>query len=484
MDLSKIDDLIEVLEEHVSLSKSGTPSNPTKINGVEGLWRTIRGFRAFLEYHGKDKPLGRVLIGPPSFLGQKLNDISPDTWKELTPRSTTDTFKDITPSSNGVDTLKQAIKNSLENTDTRNQALDSLNTPLQLVPIARSTGFTDGEIKSALSGVSPNKPLKNSTFGDYTKDKPIQEHRNMPLPANLPSNVVVLKPRSKKVEAPVEGTSARTLEEAPVEPPTPIRPNLDPETIKSNIAQLQGSLALSPEKLKGKGANKEESMANFLESVLVKGIKNDDILKQRVKDLANGLRSGKFTMVQVHDEVRDITTNYSKVKVKQFDPNARTALKDSAAIKKFIDHFDAKIEEKINEGIDRASGKFKPKESPVSGVSDTRIKELANENRPVPAAAQAESQKQRDEIKRLREEAAASRQKAQEFMSAAQVDKLRVEAAIALLSDLSAKVDNQKMKQEIKHIISNVSKGSFSKRSILLRLYQLLQILFLLIPGL
>ena len=474
MDLSNLDSIIEELEK-----KSVRPGSPPELipDLGWGIWRTSRmGFRVFLKLENKDSKVpGEVLIGPPGFVGHKLTDIPSDVWENITPRHTTAEFKGIKVASNGVDTLKQAIRSSLKADDTRNKALDSLNTPLELVPISRSAGFSDEEIKQALKGVSPNKPPKSSTS------------------EKLPDNVVRLKPRpapdkekpsGRKPESNVIPLRPESTANSPSKVPSK-------ETIDHNQTQLEGALALKPSQLKDQGAtSREKGMAKFLEDVVAKNIKDDALLKQRVVNLANGLRAGKYSALEVQEEVREITQNYAHVKKNVLKPSQQQALKDSAEVKEFIDTFETKLDEKINESIDRAQGKFKPKEKEkekeksTKEVSDSRIKELAEERRTESDRAVRESEAQRAEAERMRERASVDRQQAQEFMSEAQKARMQIDSAIALLGELAGKVKNPEIKKEIKHVIESASVSPFSKRSILLRLYQLLQILLLLVPGL
>jgi uncharacterized membrane protein len=478
MDLSKIDEIIESLEKKKSL-RPGSP--PEVVGGHLGVWRMIRGMRTFIELENDKKSLGNILVGPPSFVGHSLNNIPSDVWEAMTPRATMEAFTGVKASPNGVDVLKESIKNATGPNDTRRQALESLNTPEQLVPIARSAGFTDDNIKQALSGSAPNKPLENSTSRAARDAGAKAPHDNMPLP----DNVVRLKPRAKP-EAPAAPEEPQVSGAPRPEAPTPIGSKPAASSVSENVHQLEGALALSPEKLKEQGKNsKEENMADFLEKIVANKIKNDDLLKQRVLDLAEGLRGGKFTSIQVQDEVREITTNYARVKSNQFKPEERQALRDSARVKEFIDTFDQVLEDKVNEKVDQAKGKFKPASPSTSTqVSDSRVKELADAQRRGSKEALREAEKHRAEAEKLRNEAAASRRDAQEFMSSAQLEKLRVEAAIELLKDLSKRVSGTKAQKEVSNLISNVKKNSFSLRSILLSLYRLLQLILLLIPGL
>jgi hypothetical protein len=463
MDLAQIDMLIERLEKKKSL-RPGSP--PVSIDGHVGVWRMIRHNRVFIELDGKGG-LGRILVGPPSFVGHKLNEIPSDVWQALTPRSTLKEFRNVNVAENGIETLKDSIKNSVGPEDTRRDSVDSMDTVEQLVPIARSTGFTDDEIKSALAGKAPNKPL--SELSDRRSD--------VEVPA--PSNVITFKPRAPKVE--------EEKPEVEADEGAPQLPKPDPAKLEQTAAFISDSLARIPEAVKGtSGDEKDKKVADILDKLIVSRLEKDPeevLAAKRVKDLANGLRAGKYTLPEVEKEIKEVFANRARLKERSLQDKERAALEDGVKVKEFIDTFEEKIEEKVNEKIDAAAGKFKPAED-KSRVSDDKIRQLAEETRRAGEENVREAERQRKETARLREQAAAERQRAQEFMSEAQKARLEVDAAIELLNELAASVDNAKIQKELEDMVQQISSGGFRRRSILLRLYQLLQILLLLIPGL
>lgn len=457
MDLSEVDKIIEALEKKKSL-RPGSP--PEVLNGHLGVWRTVRHNRVFLELTHGGKTLGRVLIGPPSLVGRTLSDVPSDVWEAMTPRATLKEFRNFKPASSGINDLKEAIKTSVGPKDTRREALNGLETVEQLVPIARSAGFTDAEIKQSLKGNPPNVDLKSvPERRDATDDVSPDSTQNA-----KPDNVVPILGLNKP-------------------------PSGAPTGSTQNIGELEGALARLPEQATGAGGNKPKKVAEFLEEKISPNIKNDDLLKQRVNDLASGLRAGKYSVREVEDEIREIIKNRSRVASNALKPVERQALNDSVKVKDFIDNFDTKVEEKINEKIDERSKEFKPKETQSEEgnkpeVADNKVKQLAEELRRQGEKNVQESEKQRAEMQRLREQASRERQRAQEFMSAAQKARMEVEAALSVLRDLAISLENKEIRKELTYIVDHVSKGNYSRKSILLRLYQLLQLLLLFIPGL
>ena len=69
-------------------------------------------------------------------------------------------------------------------------------------------------------------------------------------------------------------------------------------------------------------------------------------------------------------------------------------------------------------------------------------------------------------------------------LPASQVDSMRIAALESMIAELLAKVKSPQAQKEIRHIMESVRVNPFSKRSVFLRLYQILQILMLLIPVL
>lgn len=434
MDLSQIDNIIERLEKRRSL-RPGSP--PVVLGGHLGVWRTIRAYRVFLELNSEGG-LGRVLIGPPSFVGRTLNEVSDSAWEALAPRHTLEMFRDVKVASNGIETLRQSIKNSLEANDTRHRAASKMKTSEQLIPLARSVGFSDDEIKQALTGTSPNKPIEE-----------------------LSSR------RSALGDRPVTGNEAKRTEAS---------------STQDMNAYISDALARVPQAAKGaKGDEKNKKIADFLDEVVVKKLKEkgEDIFAKKVKDLANSLRAGKFTQSEVEERIKEVVDNRSALKNKMLNDQQRTVLEDSVKVKTALDNFDQELSRRVDQKIEESSAKFKPKRNKVS---EDRVRELADEVKTQSERAIREAEQQRKETQRMREEAAAERRRAQEFVSDAQKARYEVEAALDLLSSLANELKSEKAKKEIKKIVDEIGKSPFSRRSILLRLYQLLQILLLLIP--
>jgi hypothetical protein len=153
MDLSGIDKLMEVLTKAAG-RVGGSP--PVMEGGKRGVWRTIRGYRMFLELNGDS--LGSVLVGPPAFKGGSLDDVGTDVWAALTPEATKRKFSSVDAGPGGVERLKSAVSESLGAKDTRRSHLETVNTVEQLVPIARSAGFRDEDIVASLQGKNTKAP--------------------------------------------------------------------------------------------------------------------------------------------------------------------------------------------------------------------------------------------------------------------------------------------------------------------------------------
>lgn len=191
MDLRGVDKLMEVLEKAAG-KVGGSP--PVMENGKRGVWRTIRGYRMFLELNGDS--LGNVLVGPPAFAGKSLNAIGGDVWADLTPEATKRKFSNVDAGPGGVDRLKAAVRASLGAKDTRREHLESVSTVEQLVPIARSAGFRDADIVGALKGkgvkapVVPNRLTRNNAPNierEPAKEPPTAQFRNIMDAFNAPA---------------------------------------------------------------------------------------------------------------------------------------------------------------------------------------------------------------------------------------------------------------------------------------------------------
>ena len=405
MDFTALDNLISILEK-----KSPRPGSPPEmVNGHLGVWRTIRHNRMFLEIKrgeaGGKGTLGRVLIGPPSFVGHSLDDVSGDAWQALTPRATLKEFNRVQPASNGIETLKQSIRNAIGPEDTRREALENLNTVMQLVPIARSVGFKDEEIKQALGGDSPNKPLSGKETEGPRKRLPLKAVPD--IPEEVPDEL------AERREAP------------DIEAPKPA------EVGGAELARAVGDdraldtiIRAVDEPAKGE-KNREYQLGEFLDNI--KGNIKDDLMKKQVEKIAAGLKSGDYTVSEVKDRLKEISRNKEAVKQNVPKPEEIVALQDRAEIKEFMETFDDKLDKLIEQ----------------------KRKETATTDLP-----------------------------------ASQVDSMRIAALESMIAELLAKVKSPQAQKEIRHIMESVRVNPFSKRSVFLRLYQILQILMLLIPVL
>lgn len=380
MDLQKIDSIITRLEKKKRLRPS---SPPVVERGHLGVWRTIRQNRMFLEVDSKGD-LGRVLIGPPSFVGNKLDDISSETWGNLTPRSTMKEFSGVKVADNGLETLKQSIKNAIGKDDTRRKAVDKpdIKEPMQLVPIARSAGFTDDEIKQALQGKSPNKPLEPG--------KDVADRRDI----------------TGEVE-----------------------PSKSPEKPRANDqAQIEGALAAltDPDKV---ADEEDKKVADFLLKIAENV--EDELLKRQVKKFAHGVRSGDYSLKEVRDRLAEIAKNKEAAEKNKPSEAELLAIEDKGDIQEFIDEFDDRLDERLKEALKGLAGQF------GGNLAD------------VPKATE---------------------------------DRIKIDQVVAMLKDLEKSLNNPELRREVKEVIESVRVNPFSRRSIFLRLYQLLQLLLLFIP--
>lgn len=179
MDFSGIDRLIEVLEK----ASTRPGSNPVLVDGKLGIWRTIRGFRMFIVLDGPFKDT--VLVGPPAFAGKKLNDVGEKGWEALTPRATNKKFAKMKADKDGIKNLKNAIRDAIGPEDTRHDRLRQVNTVEELVPLARSAGFSDDEIEASLKGKDVTRELRRARgIPDVRpKEKPVRdvERRKKPI---------------------------------------------------------------------------------------------------------------------------------------------------------------------------------------------------------------------------------------------------------------------------------------------------------------
>lgn len=453
MDFTQLDNLIERLEKR--RITSGPPSSPEILNGHLGIWRTVRGFRVFMETNDSMSWFGRVLIGPPSFVGRKLGDVPGDVWEALTPRATDKAVKDLKVAANGIDVLKGAIKASLNpdpEKDTRHKAIDDTDNPRKLYEIARSAGLTDDEIKSALQGKDPVKvvPMKGPK-----KDEPKPEPKD--------SKVVTLTP---------PGSSA--------DKPLPSGPSKSPaKEVEADNTVIEGALAVAP-KSTGKDADKEfgEKLVEVSKSV------KNDVLRKQLEKMGLGLQSGAYSRADVMTKMRDIQRDRNQLKDNASEKDLKT-MRDRATMQEALENLDQKIEEKVNEAIERTGKTFTGDEAERRREEENlpeELREIIAEGREAAKEQQKEAEKRRKEIEAARAKAEEARRRAQEALSAAQLERLQVEAAVAVLQELAAQIESPHIKKEVEELASNLRTSPFNRRSILLRLYQLFQLLLLFIP--
>jgi hypothetical protein len=296
MDLRGIDKLMEVLEKAAGRS-GGSP--PTIVDGKRGVWRTVRGYRMFLELNGKT--LGRVLIGPPAFSGKSLNDIGEAVWSELTPEATKKKFSNVDVKPGGIDRLKAAIAESIGPQDTRREHLKGVSTVEQLVPLARSAGFRDADIAAALGGTSAVGAKK--------------------LPDRLTRN------RTPNIE--------RKPASAP--PGAEFKSLID---------------AFSAPSAAGRGERAKEIAQKIIEDAK----KQDDTsTRLRLESVGYALASGALSITQAREKVRDILENQSRntpVPKKQ----EVAALHDRMELQNFLDAHETKVDQIAESKVREASG--------------------------------------------------------------------------------------------------------------------------------
>lgn len=455
MDFTQIDKIIGTLEKKAS-ARPGSP--PVVINGHLGVWRTVRHNRMFLELLNGGKTQGKVLIGPPSMVGRELGDVPSEVWAGLTPKATLKEFSDVDVASNGIETLKQSIKDAVGPDDTRRQAVENFTTKLQLVPIARSAGFTDDEIKAALAGNSPNTAL------DQKDGEPAE------APEGLPKTKLTAV-QGRKVEENLKPETAEKPTAPEGVPPTKTvtpAPGATKPAGNSDTDYIQDALArvLQPSKVSDSEAN-----AAKVGALLVKLSKTnitDKLLAKEVEKVGNGLRSGDYNLTDAKEKLKSIVEDRERAKrnVKVTDEQLE-ALNDRAEIKEFVDGFDAKLEQAVTEAVQRVSDKFKPKEEAKPEPVTVPKPEAPT---PTPVAAPVpESARRQESLSRVTE---------------SQKESAQTEAILNLLEILQKNLQSAKALEQVEALKVQVKSGQSNKRSIILKLYQLLQILSLLVPGL
>ena len=481
MDLTNLDSLQGALEKLQSLRP---PSPPEVVNGHLGVWRTIRHNRLFIEMSPGGKQ-GKVLIGPPSFVGSSLANISDETWANMTPQDTLKDFSRVKVAENGVETLKEAIKNALGPDDTRRDALKSLTEPLQLVPMARRTGFTDDEIKNALSGHSPNEKLTSpKTSGTSALATPSETPK---VEVADRTSIIGKPPVSNEVNVP-----------KPEEKPEATSPKAP-----ATVSAIDGALALIAQPAESNGAtkNREAEVGARLDRVWP-NIK-DELASRKIQSMALGLKSGLYSLSDIADKLREMKRSREALTERNTPtPEQITAMEDHGKVKEFIETFDAKVETAVDEALKRGGQSFTGQQV----VEETKtkeqgqelpagLKELIDENKAQraessqeqQAAAEADrkrAQQAREEAAREDERASAQRRAAAEAMSASQKERMQETAIVNLLEVLASQVKSPNIKKEIAAAAKESKSGSYNRGHLLMKLYRLLQLLLLLIPGL
>lgn len=295
MDLSGIDKLMEVLTKAAG-RVGGSP--PVIEGGKRGVWRTIRGYRMFLELNGES--LGQVLVGPPAFKGGTLGDVGEDVWADLTPEATKRKFSNVDAGEGGIERLKGAVGGSLGAKDTRREHLSEVNTVEQLVPIARSAGFRDEDIVAALKGKGvkapavPNRLTRNAAPNierEPSKAEPSKEFSSVMDAFNAPA---------------AEGRGPR---------------------IKGLAAQILAAAKREPNEVK----------------------------KAQLEAIGYALASGATTVSQARESVTDIEQNDGRntPRVKQKDVDS---LHDRVELQDFLDTHEKKVAQIAEAKIREAAG--------------------------------------------------------------------------------------------------------------------------------
>lgn len=467
MDFTQIDKLISALEKGASL-RPGSP--PVVINGHLGIWRTVRHNRMFLELLDGGKKQGKVLIGPPSFVGRSLGDVPSDVWANLTPKATLKEFSSVSVADNGIATLKRAIKNAVGPEDSRREAVDNFATKLQLVPIARSAGFTDDEIKAALAGKSPNEALA---------DKP-------DTPTARQSSNTVEAPKSKitSVGARRVATEDKPEAEKPDGKPEAAKPEpTKPGAETNDISYINDALArvLQP----SKAVDSDENAKKIGELLVKLSEKNiaDKLLAKELAKLGHGLRAGDYSINEAKEKLKSIVEDRERAKrnIKVTDAQIN-ALADKAEVKEFIDTFDKKIEEAVEEAATKIKRQFtqeaRPEVEAVPTVKpDVKPDDEAKPEAPPVAKPEAEPTPVAPKINvpRARERTSS--------LTASQRESVQEQAIINLLKILKENLKSKEALAEVTKIQNSVKSGHDNKRSIIFQLYKLIKILALLIPG-
>lgn len=389
IDFRALDELISVLEKKTSLNP-GSP--PVYEDGVLGIWRTIRGFRTFLEltpgagkynFEGKQYKGGRVMVGPPSLTGKDIGSVDNETWGKLSGSGTKETFSSASPE--GIKALKQSVRNSLKSDDTRHKALADEDSLPKLIQIARSAGFVDQEIKEALDG----KVFQNA-LGGKTKDEP------------APDNVIDFNSKKKQKEeatAPAdeeaEMPKAVGAENTP-EPAPPSKPE-DPSNPPASAVAVGGEdihHVLDALKVPGiLNADKKRKIADDLESAAAKV--KDAFFRKQIEGYANGLRTGDYKIEEVRQSVKSLLEHRKKALLANLSDADLDKLHDKAKAKDAVKELKEHVAESAK----------KPQTAEVEAADryfyEQQLEKLAAAIRDQKVAAQVREMRQQVRRKRL-----------------------------------------------------------------------------------
>lgn len=358
LDFTELDSVIEALQKKLS---PGSP--PVMLNGQLVIWRTVRGFRLAIElvpgagrYNfggGKTYKGGRVLVGPPSLAGKDIGKVDNKTWGALSGTGTNKTFPDKqTPEA--IKSLKDSVKNSLKDDDTRHDALDKTDKTSELVQIARSAGFQDSEIQEALDGKvfqngfesKPSEGKKpNLKAVPDLEPEPEDEKPKAPKKDKKPSNVVPFKPKAPTPEPEDEGQEDPKEEDAVAagaenDPkPTPIKPSTPPggggSQTKVAVGGEDMTAMLDALTIPGILTNeKKQRIADSLDKAADR-IKNE-LLKKQIQAYADGIRTGDYKLADVKQSIQALLDHRKDAMIAALTPEDQERLKQKAIAKPIV----------------------------------------------------------------------------------------------------------------------------------------------------
>ncbi len=328
-DFRQLDELISLLEKKTTLSP-GSP--PVMEAGTLGIWRTIRGFRVFLElvpgagkynFDGKSYKGGRVMVGPPSLTGKDITNVGNDVWGGLSGSGTKESFN-TKPTDAGLSALKASIRSSLKSDDTRRAAIDETSDLQKLVQIARSAGFTDSEIKESLGG---------KTFHNALDTKGEQADA-------APDNVIDFKSK-QKTKGSVEEQPAEELPAAagaentkPKKPQAPKPSGPEPGMALASGGEDLHSV-LNALKVPGiLNADKKRKIAEDLENAASKI--NNEFFRKQIEGYAHGLKTGDFKIEEVRQSVKELLEHRKNMLIAALSDEDINKLHDKAKAKDVV----------------------------------------------------------------------------------------------------------------------------------------------------